>query len=164
MSSLGLFSAEEVYDMAILTEQNGRAFYEAAAKAATTESVAKLMHNLAEAERNHEATFRQMKEASPQHPPRETYPGEEQEYMGALLFSRVLPDEATGTRAVAAMRTDAEALDFAIAFEKDTILFLYEMRDIVSAEEAPKVEALLAQEKSHVRILSRLKQDLQEGR
>ena len=51
MSSLGLFSAEEVYDMAILTERNGRAFYEAAAAAATTERVAKLMHNLAEAEK-----------------------------------------------------------------------------------------------------------------
>jgi rubrerythrin len=160
MSSLGQFSAEKTYDMAILTERNGRVFYEAAAAAATTERVAKLMHHLAEAERSHEATFRRMREVSPQHPPRETYAGEEEEYMGALLFSRVLPDEAAGTRAVAAMRADAEALDFAIAFEKDTILFLYEMRDIVSADEAAKVNALLAQEKSHVRILTGLKQEL----
>ncbi len=163
MSSLGLFSAEEVYDLAILTEQNGRAFYEAAAKAASTEGVAKLMRELAEAERNHETTFRQMKEASPQHPPRETYAGEEQDYMAALLFSRVLPDEAAGTRAVAAMGNDAEALDFAIGFEKDTILFLYEMRGIVSPEEASKVDALLAQEKTHVRILTKLKQELGKG-
>lgn len=160
MSSLGLFSAEEVYDMAILTEKNGRIFYEAAAAAANTENIAKLMANLAQAERNHEITFRQMKEASPGHPPRETYAGEEQEYMQALLFARVLPDAEAGTRAVAVMQSDTEALDFALAFEKDTILFLYEMREIVSSDEVPRINALLAQEKSHVRLLTQLKQDL----
>jgi rubrerythrin len=65
-----------------------------------------------------------------------------------------------GVKAVAAMQQDVAALDFAIAFEKDTILFMYEMRDIVAPEEAAKVTALLAQEKSHVRILTQLKREL----
>jgi rubrerythrin len=160
MSSVGLFSAEEAYDLAILTEQSGRAFYEAAAAAATTEAIAKLMAHLAEAERNHEAVFAAMKEQSPRHAPREAYAGEAQEYMSALLSSRVLPDVETGVKAVAAMQQDAAALDFAIAFEKDTILFMYEMRDVVAPDEAAKVTALLAQEKSHVRILTQLKREL----
>ena len=109
MSSLGMFSAAEVYDMAVTTEQNGRAFYEAAAAAATSEGVARLMRDLAVAEANHEQTFRQMRQASSGHAPRESYEGENAEYVTALLFSRVLPDAETGVKAVAAMTDDVEA-------------------------------------------------------
>lgn len=160
MSSLGMFSAAEVYDLAILTEQNGRAFYEAASAAATAPRVAKLLGQLAEAEHNHETTFRTMKQESPGHPPRETYEGETTEYMQALLLSRVLPDLEAGKRAVANMKQDVDALDFALGFEKDTILFLYEMREIVSDAEKPRIDLLLGQEKSHVQLLTQLKRDL----
>lgn len=160
MSTLAQFSAEEVYDIAIQTERNGRAFYEAVAAAAATERIAKLMHYLAEAERAHEVTFRAMKEQSPGHAPRETYEGETLEYINSLLFARVLPDAETGARLVSAMTQDVEALDFALGFEKDTILFLYGMKEVVSEAEGPKIDALIAQEKGHVRLLTELKKDL----
>ena len=50
MTSIANFSAAEVYEMAIATERSGRAFYEAVAAAAKSDSVRKMMHYLASAE------------------------------------------------------------------------------------------------------------------
>jgi rubrerythrin len=158
VSNLARFSAAEVYDMAIQTEHNGTAFYEAAAQAARTDEVRKLMTMLGLAEVQHEQTFRAMRQESDAEPPGEVYAGETEEYVNALLFSRVLPNSETGTKAVAAMATDVEAIDFALRFEKDTILFMYEMRELVEAAEAARIDALIAQEKNHVLSLSRMRE------
>lgn len=158
MSNLAGFSAAEVYEMAIETERSGHAFYEAVAAAATGEDVRKMMHYLAEAERNHEATFRRLRENVGAYSAPETYPGEEQDYINALLQSRVMPDEETARRVVAEMTDDLQALDFALGFEKDTILFLYEMREIIAPEEQPQIDKLLQQEKAHVRLLQEFKE------
>ncbi len=160
MSSLGMFSAAEVYDMAIRTEQNGRAFYEAAAAAARTPEVRKLMVALGKAEGNHEETFRALKSGSQAKPLKETYKGERNEYVDALLLSRVLPDPETGVAAVSKMTSDAEALDFALLFEKDTILFMYEMQDVVPDEEKARIDVLINQEKEHVKLPTEMKNSL----
>ncbi len=161
MQGLARFSAVEIYDMAIATEQNGRVFYEAAAEAAQTAEVQKLMKYLAKAEQHHEETFRQLKKAVPAPTPGsglpESYDGEQREYLDALLKSRVLPDAEAGLAAVAAMTDDAEAVKFAIGFEKDTILFMYEMQELLPATERETINALIKEEKIHVRVLQQLK-------
>ncbi|MEN6302880.1 MAG: ferritin family protein [Armatimonadia bacterium] len=157
MTNLASFSAAEVYEMAIATERSGHTFYEAVAAAAKSDSVRKMMHYLAEAEQNHEDTFRKLRAGVGAYSAPETYAGEEQEYINALLQSRVMPDEETARRVVAEMTDDLQALDFALGFEKDTILFLYEMREIVPPAEQPQIDKLLQQEKAHVRLLQEFK-------
>lgn len=157
MTNFAQFDAAEVFDMAIQTERNGKAFYEAAAAAATSPDVRSLLSFLADAEANHEQTFRAMKVEAGTPAPPESYPGEREEYVQALLRSRVLSDEAAGKQALARMASDAEALDFAIAFEKDTILFMYEMRDILPERERERMEVLIEQERTHVRVLQEMK-------
>jgi rubrerythrin len=157
MTNFAHFDAAEVFDMAIQTEQNGKAFYLAASAAASDEEVKKIMAFLADAEAHHEVAFRKMKVEATSHAPRETYDGEREEYIDALLRSRVLRDEETGVRAVANMKQDAEAFDFALAFEKDTILFMFEMREILAEEERQKMDVLIEQERTHVRLLLQMK-------
>lgn len=157
MTNPGMFSAAEVLDMAIQTERNGKAFYAAAAAVASDPEVRKLMRYLGEAEENHEREFTRMRGASSIEAPAETYPGERDEYVTALLQARVLPDEETGLKAVRNMQDDLEALDFAIAFEKDTILFMYEMRHLLPADEQARVDALIGQEQTHVKVLQDMK-------
>jgi rubrerythrin len=160
MSNPALFSAAEVFDLAIQTEHNGKAFYEAAAAAATDPAVQDIMKHLAKAEAEHEAIFRQLRTGASTMPP-ESYPGEREEYMNALLQTRVLPDAETALRVVAEMAEDTQALDFALAFEKDTILFMHEMKDLVGEAEGQKVDLLLQQERMHVRLLQQLKRERQ---
>lgn len=155
MANPARFSAAEMFDLAIRVEQNGRAFYEAATVAATDPQVKELMANLASAEKEHEETFRRLRVGASTEAP-QSYPGELEDYMDALLRSRVLPDEETALRRVKEM-DDMAALDFAIAFEKDTILLQVEMRQLVPEAEAARVEVLIQQERIHIRLLQQLK-------
>jgi rubrerythrin len=149
------FSAAEIFDLAIQTERNGRAFYEAAAAAATNEAVRKIMAGLGVAEREHEATFRRLREGASE-TPAESYPGEFEAYMDAFLRTRILKDEASMLELVPQM-DDLAALDYAIAFEKDTILFMYEMRELLPADDQPRINVLIRQEQTHVRLLQGIK-------
>ncbi len=164
MSNPAHFSAIEVFDLAIQTEHNGRAFYEAAAAAASDPAVQRIMSNLAHAEGQHEATFRRLRDEA--YPPEaagegealpEAYSGEMVENMLALLRSRVLPDEATGLRVVSDMKDDTVALDFALAFEKDTILFMQQMRELLPENDREPIGVLIQQEHIHVRLLQQFK-------
>ena len=155
MSNFAQFDAAEVFDMAIQTERDGKAFYLAAA--ATDPEVKKIMAHLADAEAHHETAFRQMKVESTAGAPAESYGGEREEYIQALLQTRVLRDEASAAAAIAEMKQDQEALDFAIAFEKDTILFMFEMRDVLPESEREKMDVLIEQERGHVKLLQQMK-------
>lgn len=157
MSNPAHFSAAEVFDLAIQTEHNGKAFYQAAAAAASDTEVKQIMGKLAHAEAEHEATFRRLRTGASEAPP-ESYPGEQEQYMDALLQARVLPDEATALRVVREMTQDIQALDFALAFEKDTILFMFEMRDLLDEDDRGRVDVLIGQERMHVRLLLEMKQ------
>lgn len=160
MSTGGIFTANEIVEMAIQTEQNGYVFYNAAAEAAQSDEVKELLQWLAQAEQEHERTFREMLDVTAEAGPPEEYPGQRSAYIQALLDSRVLPDTEAGEAAVSVMTEDLEALDFALGFEKDTILFMYEMRDVVAESQRATVDRLIAEEKSHVRQLSDLKSQL----
>lgn len=157
MSNFAQFDAAEVFDMAIQTERDGKAFYLAAAAAASDPEVKKIMEHLADAEAHHEEAFRKMKVESTAGSPVETYDGERGDYVEALLQTRVLRDENAAVAAIREMKHDQEALDFAIAFEKDTILFMYEMRDVLPETEREKMDVLIAQERTHVKLLQQMK-------
>lgn len=161
MSNPAHFSALELFDLAIETERNGCAFYAAAAAAATDAAVQRTMAGLGRAEAEHEKMFVRLRDAaSPAAAPvvlNETYAGEQMEYMLALLRARVLRDEATALQVVADMQSDDAALDFAIAFEKDTILFMQQMRELIPESDRESVAVLIQQEFSHVRLLQGLK-------
>jgi rubrerythrin len=157
MTNFAHFDAAEVFDLAIQTEHNGKAFYDAAAAAATDPEIKKIMTHLAEAEAQHEVVFRKMKVAGHAPAAGESYAGEREEYIESLLQSRVLPNEAIGLQAIRDMKQDDEALDFALAFEKDTILFMYEMREVLPEAEREQIEVLIQQERTHVRLLQEMK-------
>jgi rubrerythrin len=56
--------------------------------------------------------------------------------------------------------SDIEAMELAIGAEKDSILFYYEMKDIMPQRAQPTVNKIIAEEKSHLRQLSELKKRL----
>ncbi|MCE5219391.1 ferritin family protein [bacterium] len=159
MSTAGVFSGREIAQMAIQMEQSGYGFYSAAAEAASHPEVRKLLEWLSGQERLHERIFRDMLPTIPEHRPPEEYDGQRAEFIQFLLDTRVLPDIASGERALARMSSDDEVLDYALGFEKDTILFLYEMRDLVPSGQAAQVDRLLTEEKGHVQRLSAMKHE-----
>jgi hypothetical protein len=117
------------------------------------------MAYLGDAEGHHETAFRTMKAqfVAAAAAAAEAYDGERDEYINALLHSRMLQDESGALQMIHEMKDDQQALDFAIGFEKDTILFMFEMREVLPEGEREQIDTLIQQERTHVRLLQQMK-------
>ena len=155
MSEAGAFSAAEMLDIAIQLEQNGQIYYLEAAKRAVDEDAQHLLELLAHEEQRHEQIFRDMRPAEKEHRPAEEYPGQKSEYVQALLEEKLIPSPEILDK-VLALGSDQEILDFALGFEKDTILFYFEMRHLLGEAQRPLMAEIIAQEKTHVERLLRM--------
>lgn len=160
MSTGVLFTGNQMLEIAIQMEQDGRAFYLAAADNTAAGGAAELFRVLADEEAAHERTFRNMLEET-QGSDRwsESYEGEHTGYIQALLHSRVLPSAEEGERLAAQSANARDALEFALRFEKDSVLFYGAMMEFAKGPDTDTVAEIVAEEKRHVaRILGLLQQ------
>ncbi len=158
----GQFLADEICEMAIETEKKGAAFYDAVAHTATSSAVRDFCAHMAQAEKEHEQVFTAMLSLVHGYTAVEEYSGEYLSYVHALLDRDVLPGAEEGVRLAQTAESAREAIDFAIQFEKSTILFLHEMRNFVPEKERGTVDRLLAEERSHVTMLTGLRVHAEE--
>ena len=86
--------------------------------------------------------------------------GEYAVYLQTLVDSAVFSDEVIASQMARGAESDTAALELAIGAEKDSILFYYEMRDIMPQRAQATVNKIIAEEKSHLRQLSELKKKL----
>ena len=152
------FSIREVVEMAISTEKSGRAFYQTASKLAREKSIEELFRYLAEEEGKHLQTFQGFYDTLKEGPETTPYNWEEAKlYLKALVDSRFFtgPDEAINLAKEA--KSELEAINSAINFEKDTLLFFYEMLEVIKLGDRNLVKKIIEEEKKHVRRLSALK-------
>lgn len=159
MASEEIFTAKQMTEIAVQTEQVGGAFYTAAAQATEDPQVHALCEWLRDEEAVHERIFGKMRDALADDAPEAELPGERHEFIRHLLHSRFMPKPDEAAELVADM-TPRDILDFALSFEKDTIIFLYEMRDMVAAADAAGVDKIIAEEKRHVSRITRARETL----
>ena len=86
--------------------------------------------------------------------------GEYTAYLQALIDSAVFNEDMVTSEMATKAESDIEAMELAIGTEKDSILFYYEMKDIMPQRAQPTVNKILTEEKSHLRQLSELKKKL----
>lgn len=152
---MGIFAAAEALEIAMQIEQNGEAFYAAVAAKAADPIVKKLFEELAAQEQKHYAVFEKMAgtvsgAASPSAPEYDEY----QVYLQAALDHALFagPDKALALAEHA--RDRQTALRTAIGFEKDTLLFFYDLREMMSETERKAVDGIIREEKVHLRRLA----------
>ena len=156
---MGVFSAAEALEMAMQIEINGEVFYNAVAAKMTDPGVKKLFQELAAQEQRHYLVFQKMAgtvggAASPSAPDAER--DEYQTYLQAALDNALFAG-ADKALALAGQACDRQAaLRVAIGFEKDTLLFFYDLRDMVSEAEQKAINGILQEEKLHLRRLAKL--------
>jgi rubrerythrin len=156
---MGIFAAAEALETAMQIERNGEVFYNAVAAKVADPSVKKLFQELAVQEQRHYEVFQKMAgtvsgAAGPAAPDAER--DEYQVYLQAALDNALFagPDKAL---ALAEQACDRQAaLRVAIGFEKDTLLFFYDLRDMVSEAEQKAVNGIIQEEKLHLRRLAGL--------
>lgn len=157
-----LFSAAEVVNMAIAIEKNGMAFYNAIANIADDEQSKELYIHLAGEEVRHKILFQKMldKLCMPN-----MSPSEEEEYgnyFNALTSSHIFKENVNMEELVQKAGNHKAALDMAIGFEKDSILFFYELMEQVIEKEKKSVEQVIKEEKDHLAKLVCLRKKISE--
>jgi len=86
--------------------------------------------------------------------------GEYAVYLQTLVDTAVFSDELIAGKMASWTGNEISTLELAIGAEKDSILFYYEMREIMPRRAQPTVNRIISEEKSHLRQLSELKKKL----
>jgi len=154
------FSGSELINIAIGIERRGIVFYDIMASSTKNAAARELFHYLADMERDHIQTFQGMLAEADKYQPSPDQAGEYTAYLQALVDSAVFSDDLVTSEMATRAESDIEALELAIRAEKDSILFYYEMKDVMPQRAKPTVNKIIAEEKSHLRQLSELKKKL----
>ena len=158
---MALLTAAEALKWAMEIEENGEAFYNAvAAKSADAETKA-LLEDLAIQERGHYQVFQKMLEEVRPHPDLSDvgYEYEEyQAYLQVVLASALFAGPDKGLTLAEQAKDREAALQAAMGFEKDTLLFFYDLREMVSEAERETITAIINEEKTHLRRLAKMSQ------
>ena len=154
------FSGSELINIAIGIERRGIAFYDIMVRSTQNATAGDVFQYLADMERQHIRIFQDMLGDADKYQMPETQAGEYAAYLQALVDSAVFTDDMATSEMATRASSDIEAMELAIGAEKDSLLFYYEMRDIMPQRARPTVDKIIAEEKSHLRQLSELKKKL----
>ncbi|HYA85461.1 MAG TPA: ferritin family protein [Nitrospirota bacterium] len=151
---MGKYSIEEIMEMAIQTEKLGFKFYTTIAeKFKKDDGLVKLFKTLADKEKVHEKTFTDLK-VSVEKSGVDVEPVQWEEvsnYMRAFVESEFFLGKSKALPSMDHIRTVADAVKFAIGFEKETLLYFMELKSIVKEKDV--IDKVINEEKSHVRWL-----------
>jgi len=145
-----LFRASELIELAILIEKNGEEFYSSLRDSARTESLREVFSYLAGEEKRHLSIFKKLLGPLRRYEQRESYPGEYQAYMKAVADSHVFIKKDVGEDLAKKAGKPIQAIDLALGFEKDTILFFDAMSHFIPAAEQETVGQLTNEERKHI--------------
>ena len=152
------FSIQEIIEIAIEIEKNGEAFYRTLVESANTARLRDLFKYLSEEEKKHKVRFEEILKSVGGYQISEIYYATEyMGYMKALADERVFTKDVFAPDIVKNLKSSKEAIDLAIGFEKDSIIFLHEMQNMINDPEKETVQRLLNEERGHIRRLSAIK-------
>lgn len=159
------FSADEVFEMAQDMERQGIEFYRLASQKSRTPELQSLLANLADMEQRHLQTFTELREALSPDDRRRDAPvdpedaEEHEHYIRTLVQSHVFGSGDDVWRSSQSALTATDVLTRAAEIEKDSIVFLLELQELVPAHQGRKeIDQILREELRHLRMLhARLK-------
>lgn len=147
-------SSAEIFDLAKQIEKSGQAYYQAIASSTASKELRELFVYLAEQEEGHYKYFDRLSREVPEL----EVDGEEWEqtraYIKATSDSRFFIGEDKALSLARTVKEPLQAIDIAIGFEKDTLLFFYELLNVTPARTQAAAKAIVEEEKRHVQLLA----------
>ena len=156
-----LFTGADILNIGIEAEQLGEQFYTGVAEQAPDQKVMTACMRLAGEEREHARLLRQMLAEWDQAQAKLDASDETMDYVHALLWQRMLPQRDDAEALIRGAKTLTDLFGIAATLEKDSILFYYEMRELVGQQAQPMVTGIIDQEKSHLAMVQRLASEMQ---
>jgi rubrerythrin len=153
------FSASEAIEQAVQAERLGYAFYsQMSERFKEDKGLKELFDDLALKEQGHEKKFASLKDIVRDEKNVDWY--EVSKYLRAIVESEFFLGKDKSLPSLEHVKTVADAVRVAIGFEKETLLYFYAMRDVVS--EKGVVGSIIEEEKSHVVTLRRFEESLKK--
>jgi rubrerythrin len=147
------YSINEIMEMAVRTETLGYQFYSnMAEKFKKDNGLVKLFSTLASKEKVHEKTFTDLKAKVAKQGAEPVEWEEVSNYMRAFVESEFFLGKGKSLPSMDHLKTVQDAVTFAMGFEKETLLYFFELRSIVKEKEV--VDEVIDEEKSHIRWLA----------
>jgi rubrerythrin len=151
------FSGTALIDIATGIESRGMAFYDVMAESAKSESAQNVFRMLADAEREHLRVFESLRGEAANYGVPGIYPHADNDYIQALLNTAIFNDKFAISEMSSRTRNDRDALEAGIDAEKDSILFYYQLKEMMPEQLRPLVDKILEEERNHLILLSGLK-------
>ena len=151
------YSIREIIEQAIQTEKLGNEFYtKMAEKFHDNQELKRLFETLSAHEARHEKSFvalsEKMKDEEPEGWDEVTL------YLRAIVDSEFFLGKDKCLPSLEHVKTAGEAVDFALCFERETLLYYYAMREATKEKEI--LDKIIAEEKSHITWLNNLRRSL----
>jgi rubrerythrin len=157
------YSIAEIMEMAVQTERLGQEFYTVMGSTfQKNRELHDLFKTLADKERIHAQTFAELKTMVSKTGPEPVQWEDVSDYLRSFVESEFFLGKGKALPSMDRITTVAEAVRFALGFEKETLLYYMELRTIV--KEKAVVDEVIQEEKKHILWLERLKNSLAKGK
>jgi len=152
-----IFSGSEMVQIGIQIEKNGRDFYNVLENQSHDKKCKEIFRYLAGEEEKHIKVFEQILSSAENYEPAESYPGEYSNYMKTLASESIFTQIGKGAELAKKIKSEKEAVEKGIVFEKDSIIFYEGMKKVVLGYSIGLVEQLIVQEQLHLKKLIELR-------
>ncbi|MEI6889601.1 MAG: ferritin-like domain-containing protein [Bacteroidales bacterium] len=149
------YSAKEIVEIAVRIEENGYAFYIAAAEMIREPNdIKNLFLDLAEQETMHTATFQKIFD---KFEPEDYDQGEEDfsAYVQNLADKHIFGKPEAGANLAKTLRTPKDALNFAYQFENDSVAFYKALYEKTKSDSKKVIKQIIAEEEAHAARIKR---------
>ncbi len=152
------FNADEVFQIAIDIEENGKRFYEKAMDIVDNPDVKAVLGSLAKEEAEHLKRFTELKAQLPKTATEDTVWDPEHEmnqYLQMMADIHVFRSDLDVEKKLSQAKNPEDILKLGIQFEKDSIVFFVTMQDSTEEKKGREIIGhLINEEKEHLRKLS----------
>lgn len=159
-----LFSAGDIFEIAIEIERNGAGFYRKAASQTSDTTARQELLELAAMEDDHEVTFTQLKrDLIGDDKTVEWYDAEDEAvlYLQNFAAGQVFDITKNPAEWLTPETTLKQVIEFAMQRERDSVLFFVGMKNLVpTGRGSVKIEAIIKQEMWHIALLSKRRMEL----
>lgn len=147
------FSGSEIIEVAVQIERNGCSFYKKLADSFNDKDIKNLFIHLAGEEEKHIKSFQSLYESFKEYKPDIADEEEYYDYINMLASMNVFTKKEGIDKELSKIKDKKDALNMAIRFEKDSIIFFAEIKGLVRESERDAVEDLICEEQKHLRRL-----------
>ncbi|MGI6453806.1 MAG: ferritin-like domain-containing protein [Syntrophomonadaceae bacterium] len=149
--SITQFRGEEIIEIAVQMEQSGKLFYEKASQVTEDAKLKEMLIYLAQEEDKHIEDFTKLGEKlNYSFLPVETYAGEYEDYVRSLVNSHIFNINQVEDL-IKEIKSDKDILRFALSFEKDSIVFFQELKNMGNKIAKEVIEDLINEERGHIK-------------